>query len=187
MVSINEIHKGSVIMFNDAPHLVVEHQHVNPGKGSAFVRTRLKHLMTGKSVEHTYKSIENVTEAQVARQTVQYLYHDDANAYFMDLQSYEQFQLSLEATPGLVEYVVDGANVIAVILDDKPLTIELPRKVELKVIAADPAVRGDTAGGNVTKEITVETGAKFRAPMFIKAGDVIRINTDTREYVERAN
>ncbi len=186
MSTTSDIKKGVVIKFKDEPHLVVEFQHVNPGKGSAFVRTKLKNIKTGKVFENTYKSGESVEILDMAKRKMQYLYKQD-NAYcFMDMQSFEQVNVDKEMVMDKGEYLKEGQEAAILMLEDSPVGIELPKKITYKVTEAAPAVKGDTAGGNVTKEVVLENGLKIRAPLFIKEGDEVVVNTETGEYVERS-
>lgn len=186
MIDTSSIAKGVVLKFKDGLYLVTDFQHVNPGKGSAFVRTRLKNIATGKSVEQTYKAGEAIEIVDVQKRRMQYLYKDEQNLYFMDNQSYEQVQISKEMIGAQEGFIKEGQEVAIVMYESAPITIELPKKITLKITDAPPGVKGDTASGNVTKEATLETGAKIRVPLFVKVGDSIVINTETSEYAERA-
>ena len=186
MIDTSSIAKGVVLKFKDGLYLVTDFQHVNPGKGSAFVRTRLKNIATGKSVEQTYKAGEAIEIMDVLKRRMQYLYKDEQNLYFMDNQNYEQVQISKEMIGGQEGFIKEGQEVTVVTHEGHPITVELPKKITLKIIDAPMGVKGDTASGNVTKEVTVETGAKIRVPLFVKAGESIVINTETGEYAERA-
>ena len=186
MARANEISKGLVLNFKDEPHLVVDFQHVNPGKGAAFVRTKLKALKTGKVVENTFKSDEAVEFLEMERKKVQYLYGTPTEYTFMDMKTYEQFSIGADVVGEGAKYLKEGIEV-SILVDENgvPITLDLPKKVTLKVTESFPGVRGDTSG-NVQKEVTLENGLKVRTPMFIKEGDLVIINTDTGEYVERA-
>lgn len=186
MATTADFSKGLVIKWRNEPFAVVEFQHVNPGKGSAFVRTRLKNLRTGKLREETFKSGETIEIIEVEKKKMNYLYNDSAGFYFMDNQTYEQVTVSRAMLEDRSGFIKEGLEATILLHEGVPITVELPKKVTLKVTEAVPAVRGDTAGGNVTKEVTLETGHKVQTPMFIKEGDSIIINTDTGEYVERA-
>lgn len=186
MSKANEISRGLVLNFKNEPHLVVDFQHVNPGKGAAFVRTRLKGLKSGKVVESTFKSDEAVEFVEMERKKVQYLYGTPTEYTFMDMKTYEQFSVGQEVLGEYAQYLKEALE--AVILVDEsgaPITVDFPKKVTLKVTEAAEAVRGDTSG-NVQKEVVLENGLKIRTPMFIKEGDLVVVNTDTGEYVERA-
>lgn len=186
MSTTSDIKKSVVIKFKDEPHLVVEFQHVNPGKGSAFVRTRLRNLRNGKVFENTYKSGETVDFLDVIKKKMQYLYKEGANYNFMDNRNFEQVMVNEELMMGGGVYLKEGQEVTVLTLDEIPVGIEMPMKITLKVTEAAPAVKGNTASGNITKDVTLENGLVVKAPLFIKEGDSIIINTETGEYVERA-
>lgn len=165
--------------------MITEVQFVSPGKGSAFVRTRLKNLKTGKVIEFTFKSGEKVEEANVARQNMQYLYGDTKEAVFMNNQSYEQVSLPAAVVGDDMKYLKEGMGAMVILQDGNPIAIEVPKKMVFKVISAPPGVKGDTAS-NTFKEIILENSIVVRAPLFIKEGENVVINTETGEYVERA-
>ncbi len=186
MSTTSDIQKDVVIKFKAGLFMVTEFQHVNPGKGSAFVRTRLKNIETGKVIENTFKAGEAIEIVDIERQKMQYLYRDQSGATFMNMTNFEQVTVPLTKLQNKIDYLKEGQEVSVIVYNENPLTVELPRKITLKVTEAPPGVRGDTASGNVTKEATLETGARVNVPLFIKEGDAIVINTDTGEYVERA-
>ena len=173
-------------MHNGEPNSITEVQFVSPGKGSAFVRTRLKNLKTGKVVEFTFKSGEKVEEANVTRQNMQYLYGDAKEAVFMNNQNYEQVSLPASVVGDEMKYLKEGMEAMIILLDGVPIALEIPKKIIFKVISAPPGVRGDTAS-NTFKEVILENNIVVRAPLFIKEGEKIVVNTETGEYVERAN
>ncbi|KKU12497.1 MAG: Elongation factor P [Parcubacteria group bacterium GW2011_GWC2_45_7] len=186
MSKANEISRGLILLFKNEPHLVVDFQHVNPGKGSAFVRSRLKSLKTGKVIENTFKSDEDVEFVEMERRKVQYLYGTDNEYAFMDIKNYEQFSIGSDVVGESAKYLKEGIEVTLLVDENgTPITVDFPKKVTLKVTESFPGVRGDTSG-NVLKEITLENGLKIKAPLFIKEGDLVIVNTDTGEYVERA-
>jgi len=186
MASVNDIKKESVLIFKGEPHVVIEFQHVNPGKGSAFVRTRLKNARTGKVFEQTYKSSESVDFVELDRKHLQYTYSDGGNWYFMDQDSFDEIFLSKEMLGEKTSYLKEGSEIDGFFYQGECLNVVLPKKVALEVKEAMPAVRGDSSG-NITKEVTLENGHKIQAPIFIKPGDKLVINTETGEYVERSN
>lgn len=175
-----------VIRQNNDLFVVVEFQHVNPGKGAAFVRTRMKSLGTGKVIEVTYKTSESVDIVQVQFQTMQYLYKSGENYAFMDMNTYEQIEMNGDLIGDEGKYLKEGIDVVIGLYEGRPVSIQLPKKIKYKVIEAPPAVRGDSASGNVTKEITLDNGLKIQAPIFIKEGEEILVNTETGEYSARA-
>lgn len=186
MASTNDISKDIVLKFRDDLYQVVEFQHVNPGKGAAFMRTRLKSVRSGKVLEQTFKDGETVDIVDVERRKMQYLYGDASGHHFMDGASYEQVTLSPVMLGERAGYLKEGQDATVLTYEGAPVSIDLPKKITLAVAEAAPAVRGDTSGGKVTKEVVLETGLKVRAPLFINEGDKLVINTESGEYVERA-
>jgi elongation factor P len=187
MASPNDIKKGSVLNWEGELWLVVDFQRVSPGKGSSFVRTRVKNLRTGKIVEQNFKSAESVEFEDVLYKKMQYLYGDGQMYTFMDNKTYEQVQLTAADIGDAVKFLKEGLEVTIVMHGETALTVELPKKIQYKVVSAPPAVKGDTAGGNVTKEVEVDNGMKVAVPIFIKEGELIMVNTDTGEYTERVS
>lgn len=185
MATTADFRNGLCIEFNNDLYQIVEFQHVKPGKGGAFVRTKLKSLTTGKVMENTFNSGVKITTARIERKSVQFLYSDDTGYHFMDNQTYEQLALNKELidNPTLLK---EGQEVEILVHaeTEKPLACELPPFVELEVTYTEPGVRGDTAT-NVTKPATVETGAEIPVPIFINIGEKIKIDTRTNAYVER--
>ncbi|MFH1427373.1 MAG: elongation factor P, partial [Patescibacteria group bacterium] len=155
------------------------------GRGGAVLKTKLKNLINGNILEKTFQGNDKAVEAETETKKVNYLYKDENEAYFMDNETYDQFSLNLDQIGERQKFLKDGTEVNLLYFSGNPVALELPVKIELKVISAPPGVKGNSAG-NVTKQIELETGAKINAPLFINEGDVIRVNTDTGEYVERA-
>ncbi len=187
MLSTSEIRKGVVIRHQNDLFVVVEFQHVNPGKGAAFTRTRMKSLGSGKVIEITYKTSESVDIVSVEFQTMQYLYKSGENYAFMNMSSYEQIEMNGEFIGDEAKYLKEGLDVIIGLYENAPVSIQIPKKIKYKVIEAPPAVKGDSASGNVTKEVKLENGLIVYAPIFIKEGEEILVNTETGEYTARAN
>ncbi|HLD61059.1 MAG TPA: elongation factor P [Patescibacteria group bacterium] len=186
MATTSDIRKGVVISHNNNLYVVVEFQHVNPGKGAAFTRTRMKDLGTGKVIEMTYKSGETIDVVSVQFQTMQYLYKTGDNYAFMNMSSYEQIEMNADLIGDDAKYLKEGLEVIIGIYEERPVSVQLPKKIKYKIVEAPPAVKGDTASGNVTKEATADNGLKVQVPIFIKEGEEILVNTETGEYSERA-
>ena len=185
MASTSDIKKGLCMNFNNDVYSVVEFQHVKPGKGNAFVRTKLKSMTSGKVVDHTFPAGHKIDVVRVERQIFQYLYNDDMGFHFMNNETYEQTTINekLIENPLLLK---EGANV-DILFNSKtnePLTMEMPQYVALEVTYTEPGVRGDTAT-NAQKPAKVETGAEIKVPLFINEGDLIKIDTRTSSYVER--
>lgn len=185
-VTTSDIRKGAVIRHNSNLYVVVDFQHVNPGKGAAFTRTRMKDLGTGKVIEITYKSGEVIDIVSVTFQTMQYLYKTGENYAFMNMTTYEQVEMNGDLVGDEGKYLKEGLEVIIGLFEERPVSIELPKKVQYRVAEAPPAVKGDTASGNVTKEIVLDNGLHVQAPIFIKEGEDILVNTETGLYSARA-
>ena len=187
MASTSDIRKGVIIQQQGDLYAVVGFQHVNPGKGSAFVRTKMKNLGNGKVVENTYKTGEDIEIVQVDFLTMQYLYQSGNVYSFMNMENYEQVDMNGDLIGDEAKYLKEGLAVVGGIYQDNPVSIQIPKKVKYTVVEAPPAVKGDTASGNVTKEVTLDNGLKVKAPIFIKEGEEILVNTETGEYSERVS
>jgi elongation factor P len=185
MLSINEIKTGRVIQISGEPYIVTRTDHHKMGRGGAVLKVKLKNLITGNALDKTFQGNEKAEPAQVSKKKANYLYKDDTKAYLMDNDNYEQFELPLEQLGEKQVFLKDGTDVDVLYFENTPVAIELPIKMEFKVVSAPPGVKGNSAG-NVSKTVELETGASISVPMFINEGDIIRINTDTGEYVERA-
>jgi elongation factor P len=185
MASTQDIKKGLTIDFKNDLYTVVDFQHVKPGKGGAFVRTKLKSITTGKVVDQTWNSGEEIKPVRVQRRKYQYLYKDESGYSFMDQNTFDQVTLAEEMVVGY-EFIKEGQEVeISFHAEtDKPLTCDLPIHVILELTYAEPAVKGDTAN-NPMKKATLETGAEIMVPMFVNEGIKIKVDTRTGEYVER--
>ena len=183
-VDTAQFRNGVKIELDGEPFNIVFFQHVKPGKGGAFVRTKLKNLRTGRVIERTFRSGEKVDEADVTENKMQYLYQDGDQFVFMDIQTYEQTHFSVEQVGEARKYLKENLEVDVLFWREKPINIELPSFVEATVKQCDPGVRGNTASG-ATKSATLETGAVVQVPLFIKEGERIRVDTRTHEYVER--
>ena len=166
---------------------IVEFMHVKPGKGGAFVRTKLKKVTDGKVVDNTFRAGEKVQEARVERRPHQYLYEDDLGLHFMNTETYAQFSLPPQRVAKR-EYIKEGGTIDIIFHaeTEEPLTTEIAKSVELEVTQTDPGLKGDTATG-ATKPATLESGAVVNVPLFIEEGDLIRVNTDEGEYITRVS
>ncbi|HEX9664423.1 MAG TPA: elongation factor P [Patescibacteria group bacterium] len=183
MISANDFKKGIIIIHNNEPWTIIDVQHTKVARGGGLYRTKIKNLKTGNVLEVTFKSGEKVEEANISYQPVQYLYSDETSAFFMD-PNYEQQSLDLATIGDRQKYLKEGSSVDGLFLDDKFFDINLPKKMDFKVTQAPPGIKGDTATGGA-KQVTLETGENISAPMFINEGDIVRVNTETGEYVER--
>ncbi len=182
MADTSAIKKGAVIQHQGDLYVVTVFQFVNPGKGAAFTKTKMKSISTGKTIEITYKSSESVDVVQVQRQNMQFLYKTGSTFSFMNKDTYETIDVSEDILGDDGAYLKEGLEVIAVLYNDAVVAIDLPKKIQYTVKSAPPAVKGDSASGNVTKEIELENGLKVQAPIFIKEGEEILVNTETGEY-----
>lgn len=185
MLDMNDIRVGSLVKIDGQPYLCLWSDFMRTAQRKPVRRTKLKNLMTGSVLEQTFKHGDKIEEADVERSKASYLYTDPTGVHFMDNVTYEQVSLPKEMVGDQLRFMKDGTEYQLVNFEGRPITVELPKKVELKVTQTSDAVRGDTAQGAVFKEATIETGATVQVPMFIKQGDTIRINTETGEYAER--
>lgn len=184
MISTNDFKRGTVIKMDNVLFSVVEFQHVKPGKGGAFVRTKLKNVIKGTVIDKTFRAAEKVEDVRLEKRPMQYLYDEGDTLVFMDTESFEQESISKEIIGDLLKYIKEQDVVEIIMYDEKPISITPPETVVLKVVYAEPGLKGDTAT-NVLKPVKVETEAEVRVPLFINQGDYIKINTSTGEYVER--
>ena len=184
-VDTSQFRNGLKIELDGEPYAIVYFQHVKPGKGGAFVRTKVKNLRTGRVLDRTFRSGERLSEADVEDRRMQYLYQDGEQLVFMDTTNYDQIPFSAEQVGDGRKFLKENIEVDVLFWRGKPIQVELPAFVEAQVTQCDPGVRGDTATG-ATKPATLETGAVVQVPLFIKQGETIRIDTRTGAYVERA-
>ncbi|MBL7022261.1 elongation factor P [Patescibacteria group bacterium] len=184
MLAMNELKLGTVITIDDQPYQITFTQHIKVARGGASLRTKLKNLVSGQMLEKTFSSGDKAEPADLQRQKSNFLYKEDDTYFFMNNESFEQFDLDTSEIGFASQFLKDGLTVDTLIFNDTPVAIKLPTKVELKVTDAPPGVKGDTAG-SASKLITLETGAEIKAPLFINKGEMIRVNTETGEYVER--
>lgn len=184
MISTNEFHNGISIELEGEIYIVLEFQHVKPGKGAAFVRSKLKNLRTGAIVDRTFRAGEKVAQAVLDRREMEYLYRDDDHFYIMDLETYEQLFLSADQIGEGVKYLKENTHLTVVMHGEKVVGVEMPVTVNLTVTETEPGVRGDTATG-ATKAATLETGVTVQVPLFINSGDMVKIDTRTGDYIER--
>ena len=181
---MSEIKLGKVLKINSEPFVVIKTDHHKMGRGGAVLKTKLKNLITGAVREETYQGADRVEEAQTETKKANYMYKDQANAFFMDNSSFEQFELSLEDISDKAIYLKDDTDVDVLYFDNRPVAISLPIKMDFKVVSAPPGIKGNSVG-SVTKMVEIETGATITTPIFVNEGDMIRVNTESGEYVER--
>ena len=183
-VDTSQFRNGLKIEIDGEPFVMTYFQHVKPGKGGAFVRTKIKNLRTGRVLDKTFRSGEKVDEAEVEDKRMQYLYQDGDQLVFMDQDTYDQIPFSTEQVGDALKYLKENLDVDVMFWKNKPINIELPSFVEFVVTQCDPGLKGDTASG-ATKPATLETGAVVQVPLFIKEGEKIRVDTRSGVYVER--
>lgn len=181
---MNDLRVGTFIQFNNEAYEVVSSSHMQTGRGGAVMRTKLRNIVSGATLEHTFKPSEKIEDANLTRSKASFLYADDDSLHFMDQTNFEQFFIPLKSFEEKAKFLKDGLLVDVLLANDSPLTVQIPTKVEYEVKEAPPGVKGDTAT-NVFKTITLENDMEIRAPLFINVGDVVRVNTDSGEYTER--
>lgn len=185
MFDVNNIKNGMTFIYDGNIYQVLEFLHVKPGKGPAFLRTKLKNLRTGATIEKTFNTNIKLEKAMIEKQTVQYLYSSGDTYTFMNMETYEQVELSKDQLGDDVNYLKDGINVDLSFYKGELLGLILPEKIELTVTQTEPAVKGNTTN-NATKDAVLETGVSVRVPLFIEEGEVIIISTRDGKYVSRA-
>lgn len=183
--NITDLKKGIIFQFEEVPYKVVDYSQKVMGRGGSIVNVRIKSLIDGKVLDKTFKGNEQLSEADVASNTVQYLYADGTKYYFMDNKTYEQFELNGEVVGDQTGYLKEGDEVTAQLFNGAVINIELPNNVPLKVTYTEDVVKGDTTS-NVMKDATLETGIVVKVPAFIKQNDIIKVDTRNRTYLERS-
>jgi len=184
MISTSDFRTGLTIELDSEVYTIVDFQHVKPGKGAAFVRTKLKNLKTGAITERTFRAGEKMERAILDRREMQYLYNAGDEYHLMDTETYEQLALTAEQLGDGVKYLKENMNLHVLFYQGQIIGVELPYFVELEVVATEPGIKGDTASGG-SKPATMETGLVVQVPFFINVGDVLRVDTRTGEYIER--
>ncbi|NND73262.1 MAG: elongation factor P [Rhodothermales bacterium] len=185
MASTSDFRNGLTIIWNNDLWTIVEFQHVKPGKGGAFVRTKLRNAKTGRINDNTFRAGEKVDTARIERRSHQFLYEDDLGLHFMNTESYEQISLPADQLAGR-SFIKEGGmvDIMYHAETEQPINIEIPANVELAVVETEPGIKGDTAT-NATKPATLETGAIVSVPLFVNEGDIIKVNTEDGSYVTR--
>lgn len=186
MVSASDFRNGVTFEYNGGIYVIIEFQHVKPGKGAAFVRTKIKNLKNGSVVEHTFRPTEKLPKAHIERKDMEYLYSDGELFHFMDKETYEQIALSEAQLDGALKFVKENEFVKIMSHDGAVFGVEPPLFAELRIVHTEPGVKGDTATG-ASKPAEVETGATVYVPLFVNIDDVIKIDTRTGEYLGRVN
>jgi elongation factor P len=186
MISTNQLKNGTHIEVDGTVFKVIEFQHVKPGKGGAFVRTRLKRVSDGAALDKTFRAGEKFRPIRTETRKMQYLYADDEAAHFMDLESYEQLAIPHAQVAEALRWVMPSEDVEVLFVDEAPSDLQLPSAVELGVAETEPGVKGDTASGGGDKPATLESGVQVRVPLFVNPGDRVRVDTRSGAYIARA-
>lgn len=187
MILASEFRRGTKLLFKGDPYTVVEFQHVKPGKGGAFMRTKMKNMITGLMHEETFRSEEKFDQPDLQYRSMQYLYEDSGLYQFMDQENYEQVALNKEQLSEVIDFLKEQAIYTILYFGERPIAVQAPLHMELKVVDAPPGVRGDTAQGAATKPATLETGLVIQVPLFVDEGDIIKVDTRDGQYIERIN
>jgi elongation factor P len=186
MISTNQFKNGNHIDVEGTIFKIVEFQHVKPGKGGAFVRTKLRRTTDGAVIDRTFRAGEKFRPVRTEARKMQFLYADGSNAHFMDESSYEQLEIPEESVAGTLKWIRPNESVDLLFIDDQPSDIQLAASVELEVTHTEPGVKGDTASGGGSKPATLETGAVVAVPLFVNIGDRIKVDTRSGSYMSRA-
>jgi elongation factor P len=186
MISTNQFRNGSHIDVEGTVFKILEFQHVKPGKGGAFVRTKLRRASDGAVIDRTFRAGEKFRPVRTEVRRMQFLYKDGTDAHFMDSESYEQLTVPEQSIAEALRWMKESEELEVLYIDDEPADVQLPSALDLAVTETEPGVRGDTASGGGNKPAVLETGARIQVPLFINIGDVVRVDTRSGEYVSRA-
>ena len=186
MISTNQFRNGTHIDVEGTVFKILEFQHVKPGKGGAFVRTKLRRSSDGALIDRTFRAGEKFRPVRAEARRMQYLYQDGSDAHFMDSETYEQVTIPSGTLGDALNWMKDASEVQLLYIDEQPADVQLPSATDLAVSETEPGLRGDTASGGGTKPAVLETGARIQVPLFIEVGDVVRVDTRSGEYVSRA-
>ncbi|MDD5748876.1 MAG: elongation factor P [Actinomycetota bacterium] len=184
MISTSDFRNGLVVKLEGSLFRIVEFQHVKPGKGGAFVRTKVKNVETGAVLEKTFRAGEKFEEAVLENRQMQFLYREGENYVFMDVETYEQMGIPPDVIGEAAQFLVENQEISVFVHKGKPVTVEIPFSANLKVSKAEPWLKGDTSGA-ATKPVVLETGLKVQVPLFVEEGDTIKVDTRTGKYIER--
>ncbi len=186
MYETADFKKGLKVLYENAPYVVTDFQHVKPGKGNQFTRTKMRNLITGQNREMTFKSGEKFGVPDVVTREMTFLYRDEAGFHFMDQENYEQITIMHSEIGRASDFLTENLKAVIIFFNDRPVDVDVPRAVNLKVAQTDPGVRGDRVTG-ATKPATLESGLVVNVPLHISIGDLLRIDTESGDYVERVN
>ena len=187
VISASEFRKGTKFLYKGEPHRVVAFQHVKPGKGGAFMKTKMKNMISGSTYEETFRVEEKFEEPNLEVREMQFLYQEGDEYHFMDQENYEQTFLNKKQLDDVIDFLKEQEIYVIVYFEDRPIDMTPPIFMELLVTETPPGVRGNTAQGGATKAATVETGLVLQVPLFVNEGDVIKVDTRESLYVERVN
>lgn len=185
MILVSDIKKGSKILVKSEPYTVLDYQHVKPGKGGAFLRTKMKNMITGLIHEETFRSEEKLPTPDLQYKEMQFLYQDDSLYNFMDQESFEQVALNKDQLEEVMGFIKEQTVYTVLYFNDRPISVTAPLFMELTVVETVPGVRGDTAQGAATKPATTDTGLTLQVPLFVTEGDLIKVDTRDSRYIER--
>jgi elongation factor P len=185
-ISTNQFKNGNHIDVDGTVFKILEFQHVKPGKGGAFVRTKLRRASDGAVIDRTFRAGEKFRAVRTEVRTMQFLYRDGADAHFMDSESYEQLTVPEGTIADALRWMRESEEVEVLYIDEQPADVQLPSAIDLKITETEPGLRGDTASGGGSKPAVLETGTKIQVPLFVEIGDVVRVDTRSGEYVSRA-
>ncbi len=185
-ISTNQFKNGTHIEIDGKIWKIIEFQHVKPGKGGAFVRTKLRRIEDGSVIDKTFRAGEKFRPVRTESKKMQYLYDSGEAAVFMDSQSYEQIEIPMESLGDSMQWVLPNAEVDVLFVDERPSDVQVPSAIEMKVTQTDPGLKGDTASGGGNKPATLESGVVVQVPLFIEEGDMVRVDTRSGEYISRA-
>jgi elongation factor P len=187
VISTTDFKKGKKILYENAPYMVLDYVSVKPGKGGAYIRTKMKNMITGLIHEATFRSGEKFQDPELEYKEMQYLYEQDGLYHFMDLESYEQYTFNKNQIEEALEFLKEQEIFNIIYFQSNPIAVNPPMFMQLLVTQAPPGIRGNTAQGGATKPVTLETGLVVQAPLFVQEGDVLKVDTRTQEYIERVN
>ncbi|HBR70458.1 TPA: elongation factor P [Candidatus Dependentiae bacterium] len=185
MITAGDFRKGTKFLYNGEPHVVVTYQHVKPGKGGAFMRTKMRNMITGSIYEETFRTEEKFEVPDLKYRDMQYLYQDGEEYHFMDQEDYDQVVLNKSHLEEVLDLLKEETIYSILYFQDKPIDVAAPLFMELKVIDSPPGVRGDTAQGSANKSAILETGLRVQVPLFVEEGDCIKVDTRNKSYIER--
>jgi elongation factor P len=185
VILASDFRKGTKILYKNEPYIVVDAQHVKPGKGGAFMRTKMKNMITGLVHEETFRSEEKLHTPDLDNRTMTYLYEEDGLYQFMDQETFEQIALNKEQLSDVLDYLKEQTSYTILYFADRPIAVTPPLHMDFTVVSTPPGVRGDTAQGGATKTATLETGLVVHVPLFVNEEDVVKIDTRTGNYLER--